>query len=375
MSIYITWIDITDIRHLNNISIPLKEKEGKGRNLIITGKNGSGKTSVLEAMSIYLDSVSTTNNSVPDGIGLMFNIPAVSVRHEYEDRKFILDYFDARHRFVADEAYVAEKAQFKNHYSMMEKPRNVFLQHMVDLKLTQGLALLKKNLRKEREIGRWFDTITEILRDIYEERELDLQFDEKNYNFLISIPNRKPFDFNTASDGFSAIMDIVVDIILKMTVNNNMVFSANVPGIVLIDEIETHLHLSLQKKIFKYLTKLFPKIQFIVSTHSPFILVNAYDAVIYDLEKRIYIEDGLSDVSYSSVVDGYFEVDEFSDSLRNDFRKYKELVSKDSLSNVELVEIARLENRLDNLPAYLSLNISTEYKRLKLEKNRKRQNV
>ena len=60
------------------------------------------------------------------------------------------------------------------------------------------------------------------------------------------------------------------------------------PGgqLLLIDEIETHLHLELQKKILSFLTTLFPNIQFIVSTHSPFILNSLENAVIYDLEKK-----------------------------------------------------------------------------------------
>lgn len=47
--------------------------------------------------------------------------------------------------------------------------------------------------------------------------------------------------------------------------------SINLPGIVLIDEIDTHLHVSWQKRIGGWLTAHFPKIQFIVTTHSPYI--------------------------------------------------------------------------------------------------------
>ena len=53
--IYITNIKIDSVRHLKDINIPLFGE--KRKNLIITGKNGSGKTSVLEALSIYLKSV------------------------------------------------------------------------------------------------------------------------------------------------------------------------------------------------------------------------------------------------------------------------------------------------------------------------------
>ena len=49
---FITKITINNVRHLNNIEIPLSED--KPRHLILTGKNGSGKTSVLEALRLHL---------------------------------------------------------------------------------------------------------------------------------------------------------------------------------------------------------------------------------------------------------------------------------------------------------------------------------
>ena len=52
-NIFISDITIENVRHLKNITIPLSDKEKK--HLIFTGKNGSGKTSVLEAMSDYLN--------------------------------------------------------------------------------------------------------------------------------------------------------------------------------------------------------------------------------------------------------------------------------------------------------------------------------
>ena len=62
-------------------------------------------------------------------------------------------------------------------------------------------------------------------------------------------------------------------------------------GIVLIDEIETHLHIGLQKTILPFLIRFFPNIQFIISTHSPYILNSVEDCAVYDLENRIRIED------------------------------------------------------------------------------------
>ena len=82
-------------------------------------------------------------------------------------------------------------------------------------------------------------------------------------------------------------------------------FDFSVAGIVLIDEIETHLHLELQRKILDLLTSIFPNIQFILSTHSPFIINSVDNAVIYDLEKNLLVENGLSDVPYAGIVEGY----------------------------------------------------------------------
>lgn len=65
-------------------------------------------------------------------------------------------------------------------------------------------------------------------------------------------------------------MDIVLDIIMRMQNQTQRSFDFKIPGIVLVDEIETHLHLELQRHIMPFLTGIFPNIQFIVTTHSPY---------------------------------------------------------------------------------------------------------
>ena len=54
---------------------------------------------------------------------------------------------------------------------------------------------------------------------------------------------------------------------------NNSIHLENIKGIVIIDEIELHLHGSMQKKILPKLIKLFPKVQFVITTHSPLFLL------------------------------------------------------------------------------------------------------
>ena len=60
--IFITKLQINSVRHLKDIEIPISETERK--HLILTGKNGSGKTSVLEAIEFkLLDNLTKTTFS------------------------------------------------------------------------------------------------------------------------------------------------------------------------------------------------------------------------------------------------------------------------------------------------------------------------
>ncbi len=68
-----------------------------------------------------------------------------------------------------------------------------------------------------------------------------------------------PFDFTTLSMGYAAVFDIIGDLIMRMESKRRY----DLEGLVLIDEIETHLHVDLQKKIVPILTQLFPNIQFV----------------------------------------------------------------------------------------------------------------
>lgn len=56
MEHYITEIKIEELRHLSNINIVLNKE--KRTSLLLTGKNGSGKTTVLRAIKQYLQAIS-----------------------------------------------------------------------------------------------------------------------------------------------------------------------------------------------------------------------------------------------------------------------------------------------------------------------------
>lgn len=378
-NLFITNIKIRHVRHLKDIEIALPKEAFK--HLIFTGKNGSGKTSVLNSLSWYLnafveDQLKLSNDARKriqryaeglSGVEVEFNESADTLRQYFKKGQFVLAHYKAERIFKAEIPQHVEKVELKGTYSITEEPRQVFVKYLLDLKVTEALARNNGNVTKAENIRNWFEKFEDLLRKIFDDKSLKLIFEEDTFRFFIQQKNRELFDFNTLSSGFAAVLDIVLDIIVRMEKATNRTFDFHIPGIVLIDEIETHLHLELQKTILELLTSLFPNIQFIVSTHSPFVLNSLSNVVIYDLENNITVENGLSNVPYAGVVEGYFKADSMSNILKEKYSEYKNLVAKENLTDDDFEEIADLEMFLDEIPDYLALNITTEYQRLKAE--------
>lgn len=82
-----------------------------------------------------------------------------------------------------------------------------------------------------------------------------------------------PINFSQLSQGQKTLAAMVGDLALRMlTLNPTMNDPLGAKGIVLVDEIELHLHPQLQQAVLQSLTKTFKNVQFIVTTHSPHVL-------------------------------------------------------------------------------------------------------
>jgi predicted ATP-binding protein involved in virulence len=234
---------------------------------------------------------------------------------------------------------------------------------MLNLKTTQAFAQIRNDNIEVERIKKWFDNFENSLKIIFDKKELKFIFYDNDYNFKIEY-NGKSFGLNELSDGYSSLLAILTELILRMEAHN--VPAYDMQGVVLVDEIETHLHVDLQKKVLPFLTSFFKNIQFIVTTHSPFVLSSLSNAVICDLEKRLVTED-LSAYSYESLVDTYFDTDKYSDEVKEKLKKYKELTLKDidnRLEREEFKEYIKLEMFFENLPKYKNEEIGFQFNRI-----------
>lgn len=363
-NIFLTEVNIEKVRNLENIEIKLNSKSKK--HLILTGKNGSGKTSTLEAMASFFKNIENISD-LKKGINLKFNFPIEKVIENIKNGNLITAYYKSERIFKADIPTQIEKIELKSSYGIEETPRKEFVKYLLDLKATQAFSRTGNKQDKAEKIENWFNKFENLLQEIFGSKDLKLVFDEETFEFKIQEKEKEPFDFNTLSSGYAAVLDIIVDIIIRMEKKTGKNFNFDMHGIVLIDEIETHLHLELQKRILKLLTTVFPNIQYIVTTHSPFILSSLKNTVIYDLEKNITVQEGLTNLPYEGIVEGYFKADTLSNDLREKFEEYKSLIKKEKLEGKDFNKIAELEFYLDEIPDYLALDLNSEYKVLKEE--------
>jgi predicted ATP-binding protein involved in virulence len=98
------------------------------------------------------------------------------------------------------------------------------------------------------------------------------------------------------SDGLKAMLNLVAELAFRCVILNgykgaNAVVETE--GVVLIDELDMHLHPIWQKHVVEDLKAAFPKLQFIVTTHSPFIVqsVNAEELINLDVQTTINPKD------------------------------------------------------------------------------------
>jgi predicted ATPase len=200
----------------------------------------------------------------------------------------------------------------------------------------------------KQRLQKWFDRFETALKDIYNCPELHLEPIPDDLVFKVNMPNIEPFGLNEMADGYSAFLDIIIELMLRMD-DGNAIVNTDLPGIVLIDEIETHLHIELQKKIMPFLIKMFPNVQFIVSTHSPFVISSINNAVVFDLENKRRVED-LSAYSWETIVESYFDVNQYSHQIENKFNRYKELCLKVNRERTEEKEFSKLRAELSLVP-------------------------
>lgn len=364
MNYFIKNIKVNKLFHLQDFSIEIPEESP---HLLLTGKNGSGKTILLRAIANFLDIAKEKTsqlNELHDKVYINV-VDLAKLVEGYLENDFVISFYGAGRLSKMNEPKNPTKPNLQVKGKAETSLTDQFLYFLSDLKVQEALARNEQQVADADNIKAWFEEFEKLLKEIYQDDNLQLVFNYRDYTFTIKTGG-KAFKFTEMSDGFMAAIDIIADLILKMQDGNSLTRNYQKQGIVLIDEIETHLHLELQRIVMPLLTKVFPNIQFIVTTHSPFVLSSMPNAVAYDLEHREEISD-LTEYSYEALAEGYFGVKTESSYMEMRLNSLRTLLEKDELTNGDIEKLLALIADFNQIPEAVSPTLVGEFRKLKVE--------
>jgi len=185
---------------------------------------------------------------------------------------------------VYNESFNTERYSFQNFYDWYDLRYRLYLQD------------------KNDKYGKQVLIVNEAIENFYNDSEYSkiqdvrIKYDlEKSEFCIFKIKNNEKIPITTSqmSAGEKMTLVLVADIAFRLiTANQGYISEDKSPllhgqGIVLIDEIDLHLHPTWQRKIVTKLREIFPNIQFVITTHSPEILSEIKDGTVFKIENGV----------------------------------------------------------------------------------------
>lgn len=240
--------------------------------IFFTGKNGFGKTSILRSIAIALHGNYQKSLDPKSEILTMLELKKANetrvnnlYQFEFDKLEKLATYGAYRTQLhpTADTIYQTDSLFEKSIYVMNFESRFKEMEAFEDLKKERNyiIDILKKLIPNLEQI--------EIVKDENIKGGTKVVYYEKTDDGQLL----QPYIFSELAMGMRSIIGFVTDMVFRLSQNQNI--ENDLSGIVIIDEFDNHLHPDWQRELVKKLSEIFPKIQFIASTHSPIPLLGA----------------------------------------------------------------------------------------------------
>lgn len=412
---YIQKVKIENFRAINELDLVFDSKF----NLII-GDNGVGKTSVLEAIAIGLgglisgleevktvnfkkDDIRRVGEKLGDGSYNIHYEAPISVTFQLDMDQEVITFSRIRKGLKSSRTSLSPhkintiiplKAKDSNHILPLisyqsagrmwiqkrEQWENVFksdfsraigylncLDSESNMKLfTNWCKKMEQISWKEDKVVSEYEAVKSavslFMDTLMEKTTNSTIFYDKRTEELVYQDEFEMTPLRLMSTGYRSLVGMVADLAYRMAVLNPQLLGEVVdrtPGIVLIDELDLHLHPHWQWKVIKALQITFPKIQFIATTHSPILMASMEKKQIITLKERI-VESNHLEIkcaqledakgwSVSDILSRYMNTEDRAKEITTKLKIVEELTLKQFNHQITEEEMAQLEKIKDQL--------------------------
>ncbi len=345
-------------------TISFQEKKGDGAEIhILTGQNGTGKTTILQALaSSVCEKKPFHKKKLSDSIkkNLRRKITGISfsgnVKFEDGNSESIFVYYEIPYEIEINGKLISNPYStndyIEKYYSLPFDKYEIFesvalaysgyrfIEHQEDINIKEkekynplenALEFNKKNDTNDYSLNEFlankmaqrnsaffegnasdvekYSKSIEYLKQIIEAIiEIPIDFKFKNEKLkVVAVKQGVELDFDLLPDGLRSIISWLGDLIMRMDAlkwkDDLPVFEREF--ILFLDEIEVHLHPSWQRKILPVVQKLFKNAQIFITTHSPFIVNSVDGAYIYELDLDEKGHSKVTKIRESNTADSY----------------------------------------------------------------------
>jgi len=244
--------------HLENIPINTQW-------IFLTGENGFGKTSVLQAIVIGLFG-NKDGDKLLDKTEKIKSLIEITAEGKNEIKYSLSKSLAKFEDFAAYGASRLNKAAGTNYPF---KTHNLFNTYGDLFDIEDKLVMWESDKIQEK----YFSAAKQILLKLMFPYVIDLKVERLGSKTNVIYKEKESNEYKTfyeLASGFRSIISMIGDVIIRLSetqpYKNNF---EELSGIVIIDELDLHLHPKMQKEYVKLLSDTFKNIQFVVSTHSP----------------------------------------------------------------------------------------------------------
>jgi predicted ATP-binding protein involved in virulence len=318
-------------------------KDRKAEIHIFTGQNGSGKTTVLEALAESIIGFGNHSKNKPitkkirnsniskkeirvtfDGKNVVSYMEVDNyetqfsklIEGEYEKNesgltfyricyfspeKFITEldfaaFAYSGYRRIIDEPIEIGQEIHENplqesvNFIKNEKSKFTINQWLGHNLIDSSLAKSKGKLDEAKEFDKKINILENVINDFItdETKASKIKFQMQSATKLVLIKDNLELDFDVLPDGLKSLISWIGDLLMRLDSleweKDTPIFDREI--LLFLDEIEVHLHPAWQRKVLPVVQKLFKNSQIFVSTHSPFVVNSVDDAWVYKLELK-----------------------------------------------------------------------------------------